>query len=829
MIALAWHTVRSRLTSLAGSFIAVALGVALLAAMVLILATSQGTPARLHWFTKPGVVVVGTDSVSVTTGTGDNRYTSTVGTDQSRAVPAALARRLAALGAATVVDYAGYAAAPGVPGDTVHPWAAAALHGYTWVCGGPPHQAAQLVLTAPVRFRPGDTLTVQTAAGPRRFTVSGVIRTQVQAAMYASNPVAAGLADGRIAAVALTARPGEAPATLTARVRAAARDQAVRVLTGDQRPAEANPNADLLAVVYTLLGLTCGLSAFVAVFVVAGTFAYAVAARRRELGLLRTIGATPRQTRRLVLGEALATGIAAALAGSALGPVIAGPFAHWLAREGIAPPGFTAHFSWWPPAVAAGAGVLIALAGAFIAARRAGRVRPAEALREAAVDRGTMPLTRWLIALAALGGSVPLFRELATDHSVGGASLIGPVAMLLVVGFAMLAPVVIPPLSWLFTAPLANSAGASGMLARRSAMTAVRRTAATAAPILVTVGIAGSMLVGIETLNATQQDAARGRISAPVIVTPAPGMAGLADATVAAVRAAPGVTAAVPVADTTVYIRSSDYPDYWTGQYVDGPGLAAVTRLPVVAGHLADLTGTGTIAVPAGSWRLGQTVSAWLDDSTPVRLRVVALLADRIDTDGTALLPWALRSGHTATPLASAVYLRLAPGARLAAVRAAATTGGGTVSRTAAYMSANDAQDNHINTLFLIAILGMALVYTGIAIANTLVMATATRTRELGMLRLSGAERGQVLRMVGVEAFLVSGIGILLAAAVTALTLVGLWNGLAPFAPAVRLDIPWLPLTGIALSCVVIALLASVIPAAAALRRPPLDLAGALD
>ena len=142
---------------------------------------------------------------------------------------------------------------------------------------------------------------------------------------------------------------------------------------------------------------------------------------------------------------------------------------------------------------------------------------------------------------------------------------------------------------------------------------------------------------------------------------------------------------------------------------------------------------------------------------------------------------------------------------------------------------ASDAQNNHANTLALIAILGMALIYTGIAIANTLVMATATRSRELAALRLSGALPRQVLRTIGVEALLVSGIGILFAAAVTAVTVIGLRHGLAPFAPSVRLVVPWLPLTGIALACLVTALLASLIPAALALRRPPLALAGALE
>jgi len=302
-----------------------------------------------------------------------------------------------------VVDYAGYAAASGAPGDSVHPWAVATLHAYTWVSGGAPARAGQIVLTAPTGYRAGDPITVQTAAGPRRFTVSGVIRTGAQAAFYTTGAEAARLAGGRIDAVALTARPGGPAGALAARVRAVARGRAVRVLTGEhRRAAEPNPGSDLLAVAATLLGLTSGLAGFVSVFVVAGTFAYAVAARRREFGLLRAAGATPRQVRRLVLGEALTVGLAASGAGCALGAVVARPFARWFARAGFAPPGFTAHLILWPLAAAFGAGLVIALTGAWLAARRAGRVRPAEALREASVDRRAMTVSRWVVGLAAL-------------------------------------------------------------------------------------------------------------------------------------------------------------------------------------------------------------------------------------------------------------------------------------------------------------------------------------------------------------------------------------------------------------------------------------------
>jgi putative ABC transport system permease protein len=123
----------------------------------------------------------------------------------------------------------------------------------------------------------------------------------------------------------------------------------------------------------------------------------------------------------------------------------------------------------------------------------------------------------------------------------------------------------------------------------------------------------------------------------------------------------------------------------------------------------------------------------------------------------------------------------------------------------------------------------MALIYTAIAIANTLIMATGSRARELATLRLSGAANGQVLRMIGVEAVLVAGIGIILAAAVTAVTVIGARTGLHGGAPAVHVVIPWLPIGGIALACLLIALIASLIPAALLLRRQQAGLAGAAE
>ena len=71
-----------------------------------------------------------------------------------------------------------------------------------------------------------------------------------------------------------------------------------------------------------------------------------------------------------------------------------------------------------PLALAVGAASMfvVGLCGAWLAARRAARVRPAEALRDAAVDRGVMTVGRWLIGLPSLAGATALsFLNVGAD------------------------------------------------------------------------------------------------------------------------------------------------------------------------------------------------------------------------------------------------------------------------------------------------------------------------------------------------------------------------------------------------------------------------------
>ncbi|MEV4181850.1 FtsX-like permease family protein, partial [Streptosporangium canum] len=123
-------------------------------------------------------------------------------------------------------------------------------------------------------------------------------------------------------------------------------------------PDNTDPQGPSLA---KILQFMAGMGGFVAIFVVAGTFAFAVAQRRRETALLRAIGATPGQVRLLILAESLVIGLLSAVAGCLLGLIMAPAMAAWLTAQGLAPGGFAPSTSPAPLLLAALAGVAVAL------------------------------------------------------------------------------------------------------------------------------------------------------------------------------------------------------------------------------------------------------------------------------------------------------------------------------------------------------------------------------------------------------------------------------------------------------------------------------------
>ncbi len=181
--------------------------------------------------------------------------------------------------------------------------------------------------------------------------------------------------------------------------------------------------------------------------------------------------------RRLVLREAALVGLAGGAAGALLS-LLAGPLlGRWIVAKGLAPASMSVRPQ--PLAMAIGAGfmLVVGLCGAWLAARRAARVRPAEALRDAAVDRGVMTISRWLVGPPSLAGAVALALLNVEAEPEAQLPLAFGAASLAIVGLSLLAPLLVPRLVSLLMLPV-RSAG--GLLIRQHARAGVRRTASTA-------------------------------------------------------------------------------------------------------------------------------------------------------------------------------------------------------------------------------------------------------------------------------------------------------------------------------------------------------------
>ena len=123
--------------------------------------------------------------------------------------------------------------------------------------------------------------------------------------------------------------------------------------------------------------------------------------------MLRALGATPPQIRRLIAGEALLVSLVAGASGSARrsprSRTSSSTSSRTAARSG---PRSQPSQSLVPLGAALGMGVLIAQLAVFAAARRAGRIPPADALREVAIEHPRPGLVRVLAGLAGLAGGV---------------------------------------------------------------------------------------------------------------------------------------------------------------------------------------------------------------------------------------------------------------------------------------------------------------------------------------------------------------------------------------------------------------------------------------
>ncbi|MDL4816072.1 FtsX-like permease family protein [Actinomadura opuntiae] len=258
----------------------------------------------------------------------------------------------------------------------------------------------------------------------------------------------------------------------------------------------------------TMAAVVGGWGLLLVVFAVTSTLTLAVRQRAAETALLKSVGATPAQLTRMIVGEAAGLAVAAALLAVVPGALAGRGLLALLHGTGQVPGEVS--YSFGAVALGTGAGVTFASAtiAALITARRAARVRVTESLMAAATDTGRLSRKRAVFA--------GLFLFLAVNEAVVTMTMMrgkgsdvmatsGQADILAAIGLALLAPVIVRRATALLARPL-RAFGVAGDLAVTNLRRRTGAMASAVTPVVLFTGIAVGTLFLQATENAAMDD-----------------------------------------------------------------------------------------------------------------------------------------------------------------------------------------------------------------------------------------------------------------------------------------------------------------------------------
>jgi putative ABC transport system permease protein len=651
------------------------------------------------------------------------------------------------------------------------------IQGVTVKDGAPPQGPDELGIDKATAdregFGVGDTVTYLTDTGRYEGTITALIGLGGSDTFGGAQVVALDLdtaverltADGGVDAVDVSLAEGADGDA----VRNAIEDVVparVEVVTGEQVAQESAEGVNQFIDVFgTGLLIFAFVTAFVSAFIINNVFQITIGQRLRELALLRAVGASGKQVRRMIAAEALLLGVIATVLGIVGGVLVARLLVAGFNAAGAGFPSPDTVLAGRTIVIAALVGIGITMLSVIVPSRRAARIPPVAAMRPelgfTALRAKRLVAGTVLTVVGAAALVIGLFAR--PGGTVGLAVLAGGGALVLFLGVASVSSTIARPVTRALGWPIQKLFKTPGALARENVARTPRRTSSSAAALMVGVALVSASAVFASSVRATFVDTLENAIAADYVVTDT-SFQGLSPAVAETLAEVPELDAVTPVRQLGAIVEG----DTKALGAVDPAAFDVLVDADVREGSIADL-GPDELAIhvdPAGDLGVGvgDTVDVTYQNGVAGELTIGAVYADA--TFGNWLI--GLDTLEAVTDVAARdlfVIGKLADGVDAAAGDEAVREAMAPFPQAEVQTNAEfrQSQEDQINQLLIIItmLLAFAILIAILGISITLALGVFERTREIGLLRAVGMNRRQTRRSVRWEAVIVSTFGAL--------------------------------------------------------------------
>lgn len=698
----------------------------------------------------------------------------------------------------------------------------------------------------------GDTLIVVDSSGRHEVTISGLYDVDVDGGGFLGLSMDEAsyvetFTDGETTnQFSLAAADGTSPEDLVDSLETQLADSgSYDIKTGEEFGEEQAEqiNEALSFVNYFLIAF--GLIALVVgTFIIANTFSMIVAQRTREFALLRSLGVSSRQVTSSVVFEAVMVGIIGSALGVAAGVGLAYGIYAIIGATGAGLPSTGVQVTAASVVVPLVLGLIVTVVSAWAPARRAGSVRPVEAMRSGDQSSASSLKGRTItgVILFVLGASAAVAGAVLNAETGPRATLVGIGALGVVVGTFLLSPALSRLLVRMIGTVIGLPFGKIGRLASTNSGRNPRRTATTA--FALTLGVALVACIGM--LGASMKASVSGMVGETVtsdyaLTGPSDGGIPVPQSALDTVREADGVGEASGYGYVPVMV--GDAPE---GEDAQNAGSGVFDGDPQVSGGIEAVDGDISLSEPGviadaevaeeKGWTVGDTLplNVFMPDAPARQVGEVTLQGtyEPHELFGEQVVSWsALESLAASVGAGNSMNLF-----------SIFVNGDGSVSESDLRKNLEDATGDYIvvqvltpeefagqqavmidqmlNVLY--ALLALAVIVAVLGIINTLALNVIERRQEIGMLRAVGTLRGQIRRMITLEAVQIALYGALVGV-VIGLGLGWVFLEVLSGEGIEETAVPWGQVVGMVAASGVVGVVAAAWPAIKASRTRPLE------